>query len=77
MTWNVEKLERERADIIEVITGLTHLQRLAHVDRNALSVEITAHMSRLSELDFERLRCGLFTSPSDSRTDFSTRLTGK
>ncbi|MCZ7449890.1 hypothetical protein O8B93_20095 [Agrobacterium rhizogenes] len=62
MLWNLEKIEKERTDLIEVITGLTRLERLQQIDRNILSVEIAAHMTRLSELDAERQRCGLLQS---------------
>ncbi|MDA5636023.1 MULTISPECIES: hypothetical protein [Rhizobium/Agrobacterium group] len=65
MLWNLEKLENERADLIEVITGLTHLERLQHIDRNTLSMEIAAHMSRLSDLDAEIQRYALLMPQTD------------
>ena len=58
MAWNLEKLERERIDLIEVITALRHLERLSTANRISIFEEITAHMERLSELDAEKLRIG-------------------
>ncbi|CUX40585.1 MULTISPECIES: hypothetical protein [Agrobacterium] len=56
MLWNLEKLERERIDLIDVITALRHMERQSMADRPAIFEEITAHMGRLSELDAEKQR---------------------
>jgi predicted mannosyl-3-phosphoglycerate phosphatase (HAD superfamily) len=53
MMWNLEKLEKERADLIEVISGLKNWQRFAIDDRNIIALQIAAHMMRLSDLDEE------------------------
>lgn len=56
MLWNLEKLERERIDLIEVITALRHMERHSTENLPAIFEEITAHMGRLSELDAEKQR---------------------
>lgn len=56
MLWNLEKLEKERIDLIEVITALSHTKCLSQTDRTAMSEEISAHMGRLSDLDSEKQR---------------------
>ncbi|TZG36667.1 hypothetical protein [Agrobacterium sp. B1(2019)] len=56
MSWNLEKLEQERLDLIKVIAALRRVERLSQTDRTSLFKEITAHMERLSELDAEKPR---------------------
>lgn len=51
MIWNLEKLERERLDLIEVIDNLKRWERFSIDDRHIISLQITAHMMRLSEMD--------------------------
>ncbi|MGV2053010.1 hypothetical protein ACQZ48_23385 [Agrobacterium sp. 22-209-1] len=51
MIWNLEKLEQERLDLIEVIDNLKRWERFSIDDRQIISLQITAHMLRLSELD--------------------------
>ncbi|TKV70411.1 hypothetical protein [Rhizobium sp. AU243] len=51
MIWNLEKLEQERLDLIEVIDNLKRWERFSIDDRQIISLQITAHMRRLSELD--------------------------
>lgn len=51
MIWNLEKLERERLDLIEVIDNLKGWERFSIDDRHIISLQITAHMMRLSEMD--------------------------
>ncbi|NSZ61077.1 hypothetical protein FY133_23880 (plasmid) [Agrobacterium tumefaciens] len=51
MIWNLEKLEQERLDLIEVIDNLKRWERFSIDDRHIISLQITAHMMRLSELD--------------------------
>lgn len=53
MIWNLEKLQQERLDLIEVIDSLRRWERFAIDDRHVISLQITAHMMRLSELDEE------------------------
>lgn len=50
MIWNLEKLEQERLDLIEVIDNLKRWERFSIDDRHIISLQITAHMMRLSEL---------------------------
>ena len=64
MLWNLEKLNQERIDLIEVIGALRRAERMATHDRATIFEEITAHMSRLSELDAERLRLQSTLEPS-------------
>ncbi|MFK3776742.1 hypothetical protein [Agrobacterium sp. NPDC089420] len=56
MLWNLEKLEQERLELIEVITALSHTERLLQGDRSSIFEKIAAHMERLSELDTEKQR---------------------
>ncbi|MDR6192922.1 hypothetical protein QE372_005256 [Agrobacterium pusense] len=51
MIWNLERLEQERLDLIEVIDNLKRLERFSIDDRHIISLHITAHMMRLSEID--------------------------
>ncbi|QKJ92544.1 hypothetical protein [Agrobacterium pusense] len=51
MIWNLEKLEQERLDLIEVIDNLKRWERFSIDDRHIISLQITAHMMRLSEMD--------------------------
>ncbi|MBO9112402.1 MULTISPECIES: hypothetical protein [Rhizobium/Agrobacterium group] len=51
MIWNLEKFEEERLDLIEVIDNLKRWERFSIDDRHIISLQITAHMMRLSELD--------------------------
>lgn len=51
MIWNLEKLEQERRDLIEVIDNLKRWERFSIDDRHIISLQITAHMMRLSEMD--------------------------
>lgn len=51
MIWNLEKLEQERLDLIEVIDNLKRWERFSIDDRHIISLQITAHMMRLSQLD--------------------------
>ncbi|MFK0336989.1 hypothetical protein ACIQT7_06990 [Agrobacterium deltaense] len=51
MIWNLGKLEQERLDLIEVIDNLKRWERFSIDDRHIISLQITAHMLRLSELD--------------------------
>lgn len=48
MIWNLEKLEQERLDLIEVIDNLKRWERFSIDDRHIISLQITAHMMRLS-----------------------------
>ncbi|WP_454702308.1 hypothetical protein [Agrobacterium burrii] len=56
MIWNLDKLEQERHDLIEVIDNLKRWERFAIDDRHIISLQITAHMTRLSELDEDLAR---------------------
>lgn len=51
MIWNLGKLEQERLDLIEVIDNLKRWERFSIDDRHIFSLQITAHMMRLSEMD--------------------------
>ncbi|UXU08172.1 hypothetical protein [Agrobacterium tumefaciens] len=52
MIWNLEKIEQERLDLIEVIDNLKRWERFSIDDRqHIISLQITAHMMRLSQLD--------------------------
>lgn len=51
MIWNLEKLEKKRLDLIEVIDNLKRWERFSIDDRHIISLQITAHMMRLSEMD--------------------------
>ncbi|TGR72562.1 hypothetical protein EN837_04255 [bacterium M00.F.Ca.ET.194.01.1.1] len=51
MIWNLEKLEQERLDLIEVIDNLKRWERFSIDDRHIISLQITAHMMRLSGMD--------------------------
>jgi hypothetical protein len=51
MIWNLEKLKQQRLDLIEVIDNLKRWERFSIDDRHIISLQITAHMLRLSELD--------------------------
>jgi len=51
MIWNLEKLQQERLELIEVIDNLKRWERFSIEDRPITSLQITAHMMRLSELD--------------------------
>ncbi|KAA3502778.1 hypothetical protein DXM27_07395 [Rhizobium rhizogenes] len=51
MIWKFEKLEQERLDLIEVIDNLKRWERFSIDDRHIISLQITAHMMRLSEMD--------------------------
>lgn len=53
MIFSIEKLEKERQDLIEVITGLENWKRFAIDDRSIIALHITSHMMRLSALDEE------------------------
>jgi hypothetical protein len=53
MICNIAKLEKEREDLIEVITGMERWRRFSIDDRNAIALHITSHMMRLSALDDE------------------------
>lgn len=56
MLWNLEKLEQERVELIEVITALSHVERLSQDEHSSIFEKIAAHMGRLSELDAEKQR---------------------
>ncbi|TKV75320.1 hypothetical protein [Rhizobium sp. AU243] len=58
MIWNLGKLEQERLDLIEVIDNLKRWERFSIDDRHIISLQITGHMLRLSELyeDLAQLR---------------------
>lgn len=73
MIWNLGKLAQERLELIEVIDNLKRWERFSIKDRPIPSLQITAHMMRLSELDEDlaHLRSrehtsGDYLAPSDS-----------
>lgn len=51
MIWDLRKLEKERRDLIEVVDSLKSWQRFSPDDPRTISLQIAAHMMRLSELD--------------------------
>ncbi|MDO3445500.1 hypothetical protein [Agrobacterium sp. V1] len=51
MVWTLERLEQERLDLIEVVDSLKKWERFSKDDPNIISLQIAAHMMRLSELD--------------------------
>lgn len=53
MLSNIGKLEKEREELLEVITGLESWRRYAIDDQSIISLHITSHMMRLSALDEE------------------------
>ncbi|QDG94416.1 hypothetical protein NIBR502774_17790 (plasmid) [Rhizobium sp. NIBRBAC000502774] len=63
MIWNLKKLEKERSDLIEVISSLQHPNRHANVDSETVKFHIAAHMTRLSALNEE---ISQFENKSDS-----------
>lgn len=53
MICNISKLEKEREELLEVITGLENWRRYAIDDHSIISLHITSHMMRLTALDEE------------------------